>query len=192
MGLKPSTQSIAERLALGNPRSLGETNAVVRELLSKALADPAPIAELVRCFKSPDPLVQSRAANALRKIAAARPGSLDAHSRQILNAARTSSALHARWNLTLLLGMVTLNGPVRAAAVDLLLDGLQSGSALERTFAMQALANLATDNAPLRARLIPILEQLTATGTAAMRARGKKLLRALRHPSGNNLSTRPS
>jgi hypothetical protein len=44
---------------------------------------------------------------------------------------------------------------------------------------MQGLADFAMQDERLRARVVPILEHLTATGSAAMRSRGRKLLRVL-------------
>jgi hypothetical protein len=45
---------------------------------------------------------------------------------------------------------------------------------------MQALADLAQRDSGLRKRVAPILEFLTANGTPAMRARGRKLLKILK------------
>lgn len=67
----------------------------------------------------------------------------------------------------------------RERAVSLLLGYLDDESAIERTLSMQSLADLADDDA-LRARMLPALERLAATGTAAVRSRGRKLVEGLR------------
>jgi hypothetical protein len=64
----------------------------------------------------------------------------------------------------------------RDHAVSILFDYLEDKSSIVKTFAMQALADLAQDDSRLRKRIVPILEFLTASGTPAMRAPGRKLL----------------
>jgi hypothetical protein len=54
---------------------------------------------------------------------------------------------------------------------------LDDSSSIVRTNAMEALADLAERDAGLRSSIIPMLECLTATGSPAMRSRGRKLLR---------------
>jgi len=44
---------------------------------------------------------------------------------------------------------------------------------------MQALADLAMRDELLLARVVPLIDRLTQTGTPAMRARGRKLLKQL-------------
>lgn len=53
-------------------------------------------------------------------------------------------------------------------------------SRIVRMFAMQALADLAERDATLRKDVLTRIERLTATGTPAMRARGRELLKCLR------------
>jgi hypothetical protein len=67
----------------------------------------------------------------------------------------------------------------RELAVAILLEYLEDRSSIVRTFAMQGLAEFAVQDERLRARVIPILEKLTSTGSPAMRARGRKLLKTL-------------
>jgi hypothetical protein len=57
---------------------------------------------------------------------------------------------------------------------------LEDQSSIVRTFALQALADLSRNDAGLRSRVREILEESVATGTAAMRARARKLLKKLK------------
>ena len=66
--------------------------------------------------------------------------------------------------------------------MDIVFDYLRDRSSIVKTFAMQALADLASQDASLRAQILPLLEELTAIGTPAMRARGRKLLQHLNRP----------
>jgi hypothetical protein len=65
------------------------------------------------------------------------------------------------------------------AAVAILLIFLEDKSRIVKTFSMQALADLAGTDPKLRPVVVPILEEMTATGSPAMRSRGRKLLAAL-------------
>jgi hypothetical protein len=57
---------------------------------------------------------------------------------------------------------------------------LEDQSSIVRTFALQALTDLSRGEAGLRLRVREILEESVATGTAAMKARARKLLKELR------------
>lgn len=166
---------ILERLTGGDPRFLGEVDLIVTEVHRR----PELLVDLVACLKSPDELVQARTANALKKIAAFDPTPLQPFAAPILKAWRSAHPLTAQWNLTLVVGKLELKPKQRALAHDLLFEGLSSKSSLQRTFSMQALTDLAAQDPSLRERLVPLLDRLTTVGTAAMQARGRKLLRQL-------------
>lgn len=65
--------------------------------------------------------------------------------------------------------------------LHILLDYTQDKSSIVKTMAMQAMADLGlgSDQAELRQKVVHHIEDLTAVGTPAMRARGKKLLAKL-------------
>ena len=56
---------------------------------------------------------------------------------------------------------------------------LEDRSSIVKTFALQGLADLAQDDLGLRPRVLEILREATRTGTAAMKARSRKLLTRL-------------
>jgi hypothetical protein len=53
---------------------------------------------------------------------------------------------------------------------------LQDRSSIVRTSALQGLADLAQDDTSLRPKVIELLRESTRDGTAAMKARSRKLL----------------
>ena len=65
-------------------------------------------------------------------------------------------------------------------AVAILFEYLNDKSSILKTFSMQALCDFALRDRRLRLRIVPVLEHLTDTGTAAMRSRGRKLLKHLK------------
>jgi len=58
----------------------------------------------------------------------------------------------------------------------LMFERLRDRSGLNRTMAMQALMDLSEEDAKLRARVLPVVREALEGGTAAMRARARKLL----------------
>lgn len=69
-----------------------------------------------------------------------------------------------------------LTGKERGVALDILFDYLRDKSSIVKTWAMQAIWNLADRDVKLKAQIIPLIEELTQVGSAAMRARGRKIL----------------
>ena len=61
-------------------------------------------------------------------------------------------------------------------AVNTLLAYLSDNSSIVRTFVMQAFADIAKTDEELRPSLRDHISELAATGTPAMKARGRKLL----------------
>jgi hypothetical protein len=164
--------SVRERLAAGPKRGLGEANSIA----AQAARDEKTLAELVAALKDDRAAVVSRAANALKKVQQMRPEALQPHAKRILRAAMASQELRARWNLTVAVGGLELRGRDRALAVELMFDALRSESAFLRTFAMQGLWELAKGDSALMQRVRPMVQEFATTGTAAMRARARKLL----------------
>jgi len=78
----------------------------------------------------------------------------------------------------------------RDHAVSILFEYLEDKSSIVRTCAMQGLADFAMQDAKLRARVITLIEFLAAEGTAAMRARGRKLLKKLKSSERRILAVR--
>jgi len=83
-----------------------------------------------------------------------------------------------RWNLMQVLGKIVLKPVQRGAANDWLFERLRDASPFTRTFALQALYELSREDEALHRRWLPIAEEFARNGTAAMRARARKLLQA--------------
>ncbi len=119
-----------------------------------------------------------RAADAIEKITRQRPDLLQPYKRKLLAIAGSSEQQEIRWHAALILPRLALNAKERTVVLDILFDYLRDKSSIVKTFAMQAIWDLAADDPKLKAQIIPLIEELTLVGTAAMRARGRKLLRA--------------
>jgi hypothetical protein len=166
---------ILKKLSGGDRRSIGRSNEIVAQVLS----DPAQFLHVFGGLVSNDPVVRMRAADAVDKITTQRPGLLQPFKKKLLAVAGRSDQQEIRWHAALMIPRLELTLTERAIAVDILVDYLRDRSSIVRTFAMQGLAALAGTDSSLRAKILPLLEELTEIGTAAMRARGRKLLRHL-------------
>jgi hypothetical protein len=171
--------AILQKLSGGNRTSLGRTNEVVAEILSSPSKFPA----LCDGLSSNDPVIRMRAADAIEKITVMRPELLAPYKRKLLALAVREAQIEVRWHLALMLPRLALTPRERAAAIDILFDYLRDRSSIVKTHAMQGLANLALKHPTLKAQIVPVVAELTEIGTAAVRARGRKLLPLLNRPS---------
>ena len=164
---------ILKKLAGSNRGSIGRSN----EVVAQVLAHPAYFPDLFAGLSSDDPVIRMRCADAVEKITAQRPDLLRPFKGKLLAIAGSSSQPEVRWHAALILPRLALTSKERTVALDILFDYLRDKSSIVKTFVMQAIWDLAASDPELKAQIIPLIEELTLVGTAAMRARGRKLLR---------------
>jgi len=164
---------ILKKLSGGDRRSIGRSN----EVVAQELAHPAQIRHVFAGLTTDDPVIRMRAADAIEKITARRPELLRPYKRKLLTIAGSSDQQEIRWHAALILPPLELTKKERAVALDILFDYLHDKSSIVKTWAMQAIWDLAASDAKLKDQIIPLIEELTQVGTAAMRARGRNLLR---------------
>lgn len=126
-------------------------------------------------------VVQMRAADAIEKITRERPELLIPYKKRVLEIASRAEEKELRWHMAAVLPRLRMTPSERAAVVDILYEYLKDpSSSIVRTFAMQGLADFVQQDRRLMERVKPMIEELTETGTPAMRARGRKLLKQLK------------
>ena len=165
--------ALLKKLLGGDRRSIGRSNAVVAHVL----AHPAHFRHVFAGLTADDPIVRMRAADAVEKITLRRPELLQPYKRKLLTVAGNTDEQEIRWHAALILPRLELTTKERAVALDILFDYLRDKSSIVKTWAMQAIWDLSAADAKLKSQIIPLIEELTQVGTAAMRARGRKLLR---------------
>jgi HEAT repeat protein len=163
---------VLSRLRGGNRRSLGRSG----EIALKIANDPELLAQVFEGLLSVDPVLRMRAADAIEKATRKHPELLKPYKRRLLREIALIDQQEVRWHVAQILPRLQMTAKERQHAVSILLDYLEDKSSIVRTFAMQGLADFAMEDAQLRARVAPLIEFLTSKGTAAMRARGRKLL----------------
>jgi hypothetical protein len=166
---------VFSKLGGGDRRSIGRSDEVAQEIAE----DPGLFAQVFQALLGADPLLRMRAADTIEKATREHSELLKPYKRTLLKKVALIGQQEVRWHLAQLLPRLKLTAKERDYAVSILLEYLNDKSSIVRTFAMQALADFAMQDRQLRARVVPLLESLTADGAPAMRARGRKLLKAL-------------
>lgn len=167
------SEPISVLLRGGDRRSIGRSNQVVKLVLRA----PRRFAELIRCMWSDDPIVRMRAADAAEKVSAVQPDLLKPYKAELLGLLVEVEQNELRWHLAQMISRLPLTKTESLRAAQTLQLYLEDRSSIVRTFALQALADLSRSDAKLRPLVKEILEQSIVRGTAAMKARARKLLK---------------
>lgn len=150
-------------------------------MASEVLAQPELFSELFEGLGCEDPLVRTRAAYALSKIADERPDLLQPYKNSFIDHLSDPDNPHlCRACLLQTLCHFNLTPGDRSLLKDMLRDFMFSESSLVKTFSLQLLADFAETDAGLRPEVTPLLWDALTRGTPAMRARARKLLKKYR------------
>lgn len=171
-----SIQTISGLLKGGDRRSIGRSNHVVKIVLRA----PRRFTELIQCLWSDDLIVRMRGADAAEKVSAIQPELLKPYKTELLGLLVETEQIELRWHLAQLIPRLPLTQGERRRAADTLQLYLEDRSSIVRTFALQGLVDLSRGDAELRPLAKEILEQSIVRGTAAMKARARKLLKELK------------
>jgi HEAT repeat protein len=154
-------------------RSIGRSNEVARLVLRH----PRRFRELIACLWHENPVVRSRAADAAEKVSAQKPRLLDRHKRELLGLLAEAEQIELRWHLAAMIPRLCLTPAERQRAAAALHRYLEDRSSIVKTLALQALAELAQNDAAMRPKVKQLLEEALQSGTPAMRARARNLLK---------------
>src|SRR6266404_6211149 len=168
-------ETLAAMLRGGDRRSIGRANQIAKFVL----AEPKRFTELVECLWDEDPLARMRAADAAEKVTLTRPELLNPHKRELLGLLAEAEQIELQWHLALMAPRLELTSRERQRAAASLQRYLEDRSSIVKTFALQGLADLARQDASLRELAKRAIEESLRTGTAAMKARARKLLKEL-------------
>jgi hypothetical protein len=158
------TANILRLLQGGGRRSLGRAEHVVQLVLRRHTLFP----QLLRGLWSDDPVVVMRAADAVEKVTRSVPDLLKPHKRALLGLAAEATQQELRWHLA---------ARERDGVLSMLRDWLDDRSAIVKTFALQSLADMAVADADLQDEVRDLLRVAVHSGSAAVKARARKLLK---------------
>lgn len=170
-------QRLADMLRGGDRRSIGKSNQIAKLILS----EPQRFAELLKFLWHEDPIVRMRAADAAEKVTVVRPELLNPHKQELLGLLAKGEQIELRWHLALMVPRLALSRLERERAAAALQRYLDDRSSIVKTFALQGLADLARQDSSLREPARRALEESLRTGTAAMKARARILLKELKN-----------
>jgi hypothetical protein len=174
--LQPMTsKNLLKGLRGGDRRSIGQSNEVAALVLERPTLFP----QLMQRLWDSDPLIRMRAADAAEKVSLRRPDLLQPFKTKLLRMLDQATEQELRWHLAQMVPRLHLSKKDRARATCVFRRHLEDQSSIVKTSAMQAMADLASTDDELMPEVKELLCKLTGTGTAAMRARGRKLLRQL-------------
>lgn len=162
----------------GDRRSIGKSNQVA----ATVLRNPRQLPELIECLWSDDPLIRMRAADAAEKVSLSKPDLLQSFKAELLGLAEEATQAELRWHLALMLPRLRLAAAERERARTTLRRYLSDRSSIVKTWALQGMAELARGDAALEAEMVDVLERACRSGTPAMKARSRKLLKQLQKP----------
>ncbi|HVZ83905.1 MAG TPA: hypothetical protein VG893_09535 [Terracidiphilus sp.] len=162
--------------------SVGRTRQVAEMLTAR----PKLAGTLIELLWDDDPGIANRAADALERASACKPKILapwkDALLGRMADAGTNNRANKLRWNLALMIGRTELTIPETERAAAVLRGWLDDKSSIVKTAVLHGLADLSRWNPALRAEALDTLRVLSRSGTPAMRARGRILLKTLEKP----------
>ena len=164
---------IASSLAGNDRRSIGNSNKVARVVLKQ----PKLFRELMACLWHDNPIVRMRAADAAEKVSAQNPRLLARYKSQLLGLLAETEQIELRWHLAQMIPRLKLTTPERQRAAEALRRYLDDRSSIVRTFTLQALTDLSQNDPSLRAETKQLLEHALRSGTPAMKARARHLLK---------------
>ena len=168
-----SSKQFGQILRGGDRRSIGRANQVA----VRVLKNPESFSELVACLWSDDRLIRMRAADAIEKISIKKPELLKPFKAALLALADETTEAELRWHLALMLPRLPLGIAERERAAARLQEFLKDPSSIVKTCAIQGWVELIQDDASKRDEMVQALEYFCRTGTAAMKARSRKLLK---------------
>lgn len=125
---------------------------------------------------SEDPLVRMRAVDAAEKVTRTSPRLLRPYKEELLGLLAESNQQEVRWHLAAMVPRLPLTAKEAQHVAARLYTYLEDRSSIVKTSALQGLCNLAQRHHSLRPGTLELLREAVRSGTAAMRARSRKLL----------------
>jgi HEAT repeat protein len=169
---------LLQKLTGGDRRSIGNVAGVIHDVSKR----PALFEVLFDGLAVDDPLIRMRAADAIEKISADQPALLRPFKKEIIRRAGESRQQEVRWHMAQIIVRPAWTTREKDQVVEILFDYLDDNSKIVVTFALQALSDFAAQDKKLQPRVVEVLKELTATGSPAIKNRGRKLLEKLAAP----------
>lgn len=166
---------ILNKLTGGDRRSVGQA----AEVAAEVLADEGLMEELFAGLLFDDVILRSRATHALMRVTMQRPELVQPYKERILEEVAPLDQWEVREQICKILPRLNLSARDIGKVLRIYQDYLEDRHSIVKTCAMQGMVDLTLHDPSLIPDIRFLIENLTMTGTAAMRARGRKLLKVL-------------
>lgn len=169
------TRPILDQLKGGDLRSIGKADAVARSVLK----DPELLKDIIRGMADSDPLIRMRASDVAEKVSRKYPEYIQPFKKRIIDLGARISQQEVRWHVALMIPRLTLDPSERGRAARMLFSWVRGDdkSRIVKVMSLQALADLAGQDGRLVKRLVALLRMTMKSGSPAMKARSRKLLK---------------
>jgi hypothetical protein len=151
----------------------------VKEVAALVLVKPKRVGQLIECLWDEDPGVANRAADALERATYHRPSLAAPWTESLIGLMAEAEQNKLRWNLALLVPRLDLNVEEARRVALSLRTYLDDQGSIVKTAAMHGLTVLTRHDPKLLPEVLDMLRILSRSGTPAMRARGRILLKQL-------------
>jgi len=152
----------------------------VPQVLEAVLRDPRGCSEIVPCLWSDDPGVANRAAQVLELLSRQKPELLQRFKPELLGLLLEVEEKKLIWSLAAILPRLRLLAAEAPPLAEFLCQCIaQQTSSIVRTCALQGLHDLALQHPSLYPLALDELQLAERSGTPAMRARSRNLLRTM-------------
>ena len=170
-----TSETIRQILAPGKRLDVGRVWEVVELIEGK----PGKVAQLVECLFDDDPAIASRAADALERVTRDRQHQAQRWKEALVGLLAETTHKKIRWNLALTIPRLKLTVAECRRTAEILNTYLNDPSSIVKTAALHGLADLTRQDPNSLPDVLDILRTAGRSGTPAMRARSRILLKAL-------------
>lgn len=163
------------KLSGGDRRSIGQ----VPEVIRLVEGEPARFETLVSLMNDDDTIVAMRACDAIEKLTADHISWLEGHQAFILTKVAHRTEAEIRWHVAQLLPRLSLSARQKPLAVLILRGYLNDKSGIVRTCALESFCRLAQADETMRDEAKALVTEATVSGTPAVKARARRLLKEM-------------
>ena len=166
---------VLDKLKGGDRRSIGRADEVVSDIQK----NQSLFKEVFNGLYIDDHVVRMRSADVVEKISRKNPGLLAGFEKTIIKELSQIEQQEVCWHIALLLPRLSYTKAQEKEILEILKRYLSHKSKIVNVNAMEALAMLATKNNTILRDVKQIIKLKVASGSPAIQARGKKLLKRL-------------
>ena len=173
--------NMLDKLRGGDLRSIGRSIEIVADIEE----NPMLIEEVFPGLHDRDPVLKARAADAIEKATREKPELLLDHRRELISILKKEKQQEVCWHIAQMIPRLKYTPQEEEVVIHALNHYLSHKSKIVRVSALEALTDLAQRNKSLLKEVTKTIRFHAETGSPAIQARGRKLLKRLKSRSIN-------